>query len=177
MNMNVVAASKFFLLILKYELIFPFLSNAETYSGNATWYSLGSTACGPTYTDNDFVVAVSTKFWNNTEDPNPNHDHICNKTIRVRDAKNTSIQPITVKVVDKCGGCDESDLDLSPAAFEVFHSRDVGIFPVLWEFIDTKYANTIEDNENSRELDYYAGRPSNGNALERNTLTDSSKRR
>ncbi|ODM94971.1 Papain inhibitor [Orchesella cincta] len=139
-----------------YWTSFEFLSNAETYSGNATWYDLGSTACGVNYTNSDLVVAVSTTFWNNSADPNPNHDHICTKYIQVRDPHNSSVNPLTVKVVDKCGGCDEGDLDLSPTAFEHFYPTDKGLFEILWEFIEvTNKTEEIVEELNVYELDYY----------------------
>lgn len=42
------------------------------YSGDGTFYELGLTACGQTYTDNDMVAAISYKLFDQNGTPNPN---------------------------------------------------------------------------------------------------------
>lgn len=42
------------------------------YSGDATFYELGLTACGQTYTDSDYVAAISYKLFDINGTPNPN---------------------------------------------------------------------------------------------------------
>lgn len=42
---------------------------------------------------------------------------------------------IDLKVVDRCTGCEPSDLDVSPSAFDKIASRDRGRVDVTWAWL------------------------------------------
>lgn len=116
-------------------------------SGDATFYELGLTACGQTYTDSDYVAAISYKLFDINATPNPNSKFAsvcestpltnidnanCGKKIRVyRDGKS-----VDVSIVDRCAGCEgEYDVDLSPSAFNVLATESEGRVPITWSYI------------------------------------------
>lgn len=101
-----------------------------TVTGDATYYSLGLTACGRVYRDTDLVAAVAFSYFKN---PNPNNDAMCGKRVLVTDPKTR--KSVTVTVVDKCQGCKVGDIDLSPTAFTRLRELGVGRFRVNWNFI------------------------------------------
>lgn len=100
-----------------------------TVTGDATYYDLGMTACGQTYTDNDLVAAIAFNYF---KKPNPNEDEMCGKKAI---AKGNG-KSVTVMIKDKCGSCKEGDIDLSKAAFRQLSDLSVGRFQVTWDFIN-----------------------------------------
>ena len=100
------------------------------YYGDGTWYNLGLTACGQSYSNSDYVCAIASSRFTS---PNPNNDPLCNRKIRIQDP--SSGKTVDVKCVDKCEGCQYTDIDMSPAAFKKLRSLDVGRFKVNWWWI------------------------------------------
>lgn len=47
------------------------------------------------------------------------------------------VKSVTVKVVDKCRGCNTNDIDLSPAAFERLANESLGRIQVTWDYVWT----------------------------------------
>lgn len=41
---------------------------------------------------------------------------------------------VDATVVDKCVGCDNYDIDLSPSAFSVLADQNLGRIPVTWNY-------------------------------------------
>jgi hypothetical protein len=91
-------------------------------SGDMTYYAPGLGSCGGTNSESDAVVALSVDQYNGA-DP-------CGKTITV----NLNGQTTTATVVDKCMGCADDDIDVSPSVFELLASLDVGRIAVTWDF-------------------------------------------
>ncbi|KAL6699204.1 expansin-like protein [Trichoderma pleuroticola] len=95
----------------------------SAHSGSVTWYNTGLGACGQTNSDNELVVAVSHSLYD--------REHPCGRKIRVSYQGRSAV----VTVVDRCAGCAENDLDLSPAAFRaVIGELDIGRTAATWDW-------------------------------------------
>ncbi|PMB69311.1 Allergen Asp f 7 [Beauveria bassiana] len=79
---------------------------SSSIAGSFTYFYPGLGACGGHNGNNDYIVAVSAKIFDSQRP--------CNRRIRAW-YKGRSVD---VKVVDRCAGCAENDLDFSPAAFK-----------------------------------------------------------
>ncbi|KAF3069168.1 Allergen Asp [Trichoderma lentiforme] len=96
---------------------------ASAHSGSVTWYNTGLGACGQTNNDNELVCAVSHSLYD--------HEHPCGRKIRVSYRDKSAV----VTVVDRCAGCAENDLDLSPAAFRAaIGELDIGRTIATWDW-------------------------------------------
>ncbi|KAI0197590.1 RlpA-like double-psi beta-barrel-protein domain-containing protein-containing protein [Astrocystis sublimbata] len=96
------------------------VTSAFAFSGDMTYYNPGLGACGWTNGDGDAVVALS-----------PSKSGNCGRQIRIHyNGKST-----TAKVVDKCPGCGDESIDVSPTVFDQLANRDQGRVHVTWEFI------------------------------------------
>ncbi|KAH6912108.1 RlpA-like double-psi beta-barrel-protein domain-containing protein-containing protein, partial [Coprinopsis sp. MPI-PUGE-AT-0042] len=82
---------------------------------------LGS--CGRYNTENDFIVALSL--------PENSEHHRCFQHIQIHYRGRT----IEAQVMDSCPGCQEYDLDLSPAVFTALAPTSVGRIQVTWNFV------------------------------------------
>lgn len=91
-------------------------------SGDMTYYAPGLGSCGGTNSESDAIVALSYLQYNGA---NP-----CGKTINITLNGKTT----TATVVDKCMGCAEDAIDVSPSVFDKLASLDVGRTTVEWEF-------------------------------------------
>ncbi|KAK0198377.1 plant expansin [Armillaria mellea] len=92
----------------------------------------GLGSCGTTSTDSDHIVALSQILYDQfTPAGNANRNTLCGKTIHIEyGGKSTD-----VTVVDRCTGCAEWDLDLSPAAFDDLASESLGrLQGATWSF-------------------------------------------
>lgn len=93
-------------------------------TGDFTYYNTGLGACGHNNNDNELVAAVGHGLYDRT--------HPCGRNIRVHYKGKSAV----VKVVDRCGGCNDNSLDLSPAAFKkIVGSLGPGRVQGTWEFI------------------------------------------
>ncbi|KAI0280644.1 RlpA-like double-psi beta-barrel-protein domain-containing protein-containing protein [Russula aff. rugulosa BPL654] len=89
-----------------------------------TWYLPGLGACGFENNSSQPIVAVSWKLYDFTVSyihGNPNTNPVCGRKIHAI-YKGGSVD---VTVVDRCTGCNETDLDFSPGAFR--HLADLGV--------------------------------------------------
>lgn len=98
--------------------------------GDLTYFSLGLTACGQVYTDDDMVAAIAFSYFTS---PNPNVDPMCGKQVKIIDP--TTLKYVMVTIVDKCEDCKTNDIDVSPSAFEKLKPKIVGRSKVAWDFI------------------------------------------
>lgn len=98
--------------------------------GDLTYFSLGLTACGQVYTDDDMVAAIAFSYFTS---PNPNVDPMCGKRVKIIDP--TTLKYVIVTITDKCEGCKTNDIDVSPSAFEKLKPKIVGRSKVVWDFI------------------------------------------
>ncbi|KAG6819450.1 hypothetical protein H0H93_011799 [Arthromyces matolae] len=107
-----------------------------TQTGQGTFYSTGLGACGITNTDSDYIAAVSWKLFDNFpgyNGVNPNDNPLCGKKVKV----NYNGKTVTVALTDRCTGCDTTDLDFSPAAFDQLSEPSVGrIYNIQWDWLD-----------------------------------------
>ncbi|GKT46615.1 papain inhibitor [Colletotrichum spaethianum] len=112
----------------------PLPTNQEVHTGDLTYYDVGLGACGQTYSDSDLIVAVSHYIWDAVQSGgNPNSNPLCGKKIRVRRDGEGSVD---VTVVDRCTGCEPTDLDLSPAVFDRLANKDQGRVTGTWSWLD-----------------------------------------
>ncbi|GAV06145.1 hypothetical protein RvY_16176 [Ramazzottius varieornatus] len=106
-------------------------------SGKATYYnpSDGLGACGFLNSDSEKVAAVSPDTYDRYGKlPNPNDAPICRKCATVTSRKSGAT--VTVRIVDKCPGCQTKHIDLSPAAFKKLAPLHLGVIPVDWYLHD-----------------------------------------
>ncbi|EHK49370.1 uncharacterized protein TrAtP1_000094 [Trichoderma atroviride] len=97
---------------------------AALFTGSMTYYEVGLGACGQTNSDSELVVAVSHSLYD--------REHPCGRNIRIH----YEGRSVDVKVVDRCTGCAEDDLDLSPTAFQqVIGPLSIGRATATWEWI------------------------------------------
>ena len=106
----------------------------KTYEGEATHYQPGLGSCGDNSDASEMVVAVShSKYDAKAKSQNPNENPFCGKKVKVT----YEGKSIEVKVVDRCPGCSENDLDLSPSAFKKLAPLGKGrLKQVKWKMID-----------------------------------------
>ncbi|KAK9506990.1 hypothetical protein O3M35_008828 [Rhynocoris fuscipes] len=106
----------------------PISSNSK--HGDMTYYNLGMTACGRTYSNSDHVAALA--FGHFTA-ANPNNDPMCGRRVRIVDP--SSKKQVEVTVVDKCQACKMNDIDVSPSVFQQLKPLSVGRTQVKWQFV------------------------------------------
>lgn len=95
-----------------------------THTGRVTFFHPGLGACGETNTDSDFIVALGHAEFDSGS--------FCGRRLTAT----FQGKSVTVTVVDRCAGCGQFDLDLSPAAFEQLADLDVGVLNnVQWHFL------------------------------------------
>lgn len=63
---------------------------------------------------------------------NPNENPLCGLKLRLR----RSGKSVDVKIVDRCVGCAETDLDVTEAVFEKVANLDQGRVPVEWSWLE-----------------------------------------
>ena len=105
-----------------------------------TYYTPAQGACGWTNDESDLVVAVAHKLFDSAGEggSNPNDNPLCGRKIRVqRDFVESGAgrQSVDVEVVDRCTGCEPTDLDLSPAAFKKLALESQGRVQGEWAWL------------------------------------------
>jgi len=102
-----------------------------TRTGRATFFHPGVGACGGTNSDDDHIVAINTDTFQGFPGAgaNPNDNSICGKQVEVTFNGNS----VSVTVVDECPSCGPNDIDLSPSAFSVLASQDLGEIQATWK--------------------------------------------
>ncbi|GAB1730483.1 hypothetical protein NU195Hw_g5967t1 [Hortaea werneckii] len=120
----------------------PLPSNADTFTGDLTYYQPGLGACGVTSTEDDFVVALSHVLFDaagSSTDAggNSNENPLCGKMLRAtRYNEEASAQrSVDLRVVDRCTGCEVDDLDTSLKAFERLAPSASGRVDVSWAWL------------------------------------------
>ncbi|GAO13600.1 hypothetical protein UVI_02015280 [Ustilaginoidea virens] len=93
-------------------------------TGDFTYYYTGLGACGQTNHDGELVAAVGHGLYDRV--------HPCGRNIRLH-YKGRSV---VARVVDRCAGCNDNSVDLSPAAFRaVVGDLGLGRVKGTWEFV------------------------------------------
>jgi len=115
----------------------PLPSNTATFTGDLTYYSPGPGygACGFENTSQDSICAVSHIIWDAAStSSNPNDNPLCKKMIRITryDASVGGNRSVDVEVVDRCVGCQSTDLDLSLKMFTSLADESLGRVVGSW---------------------------------------------
>ncbi|KXT10047.1 hypothetical protein AC579_8655 [Pseudocercospora musae] len=98
--------------------------SGTSFTGDLTWYDVGMGACGETSTPDQPIVAISEAIFDSYPNGgNPNNSPLCGKyiTITGKDGKAHK-----AKIVDRCPGCKQSDLDLSQDFFNLVTNNGDG---------------------------------------------------
>ncbi|KAG6878220.1 hypothetical protein C0993_010641 [Termitomyces sp. T159_Od127] len=124
-----------------------------TQTGDATFYPTGLGACGIVNKDTDHIAAVSHLLFDafpyvfsslidlfpissvisGYNGLNPNTNPLCGKKVSV----SYGGKSVVVTLTDRCEGCALTDLDLSPAAFDVLADPSVGrLHGMTWKWLD-----------------------------------------
>jgi len=108
------------------------------YTGDLTYYDPGLGACGVTSSNSDKIVAVSHLVYDAVSTgSNPNANPLCGKTIRAR-RDNKSVD---LTVVDRCTGCQPTDIDVTIDIFGMLADVDQGRVLVEWNWLEDVPAN------------------------------------
>lgn len=116
----------------------PLPNGSEVYTGDLTYYNPGLGACGKDSTDNDPVVAVSHFTFDAVQTgSDPNQNPLCGRKIRAKRVNEKTGQSVSidVTVIDRCTGCQPTDLDVSPAMFKKMADPDLGRVKVTWAWL------------------------------------------
>lgn len=116
----------------------PLPANSQTFTGDLTYYGTGLGACGVVVQDTDMIVSISHLVFDAAQiGSNPNTNPLCGLMIRVTRFYETAgvRRSVDVKVVDRCTGCSETDLDLSPKAFQQLADMDQGRVTGDWAWL------------------------------------------
>jgi hypothetical protein len=114
-------------------------AGAGPFSGQGTYYELGTTgtslgSCGTSLVDSDAIAAVSHLLydsWPGYAGVNPNLNPICGKKAKV----NYGGKSVVVSIEDRCTGCAERDIDLSPSMFSDIADMGLGRIDITWEWV------------------------------------------
>lgn len=97
-------------------------TNEPEYEGEATYYDAdGTGACGFPASTNFYVAAINDEQYSKAN---------CGKCVDVEGPKGN----VVVRIVDKCPGCKEGDLDLSMTAFSKIANLSDGRIDISWHF-------------------------------------------
>ena len=120
----------------------PLPSNSETFTGDLTYYQTGLGACGVTSTSSDDIVSVSHIIFDaagssSSKGGNSNNNPLCGLKLRAKrfDDVRGAWRSVDLTVVDRCTGCEPSDIDVSYSAFDQIASRDKGRVEVTWAWL------------------------------------------
>ncbi|MCJ1333233.1 hypothetical protein MMC10_009927 [Thelotrema lepadinum] len=117
----------------------PLPSDTRSFTGDLTYYGPGLGACGVTSSDTDDIVSVShLLFDSESTGSNPNANPLCGLKIRAErlDESVNAQRSVDLTVVDRCVGCQATDLDVSPGAFQQLADMSLGRVTVTWAWLD-----------------------------------------
>jgi expansin (peptidoglycan-binding protein) len=104
-----------------------------THDGEATYYDADGTGnCSFPASPDDLLVAAA-------NDVDYAGAAACGACAEVAGPDGT----VTVRVVDRCPGCAEGDLDLSPQAFEQIAPLSAGRVPITWRWVACEVAGPM----------------------------------
>ncbi|KAL8831110.1 MAG: hypothetical protein Q9191_001059 [Dirinaria sp. TL-2023a] len=110
---------------LSLALASPLESLEKRTTGQITYYDAGAGigACGQN-NGGKLVAALSPSVYSASK---------CGKSIKVTNSANG--KSVTVKVGDKCAGCDANHIDLSETAFKKIGNTATGVLQGTWNFV------------------------------------------
>ncbi|EXJ75673.1 uncharacterized protein A1O5_00180 [Cladophialophora psammophila CBS 110553] len=107
--------------------------NGGPYTGDLTYYEPGLGACGIVSVNSDKIVAISHIVFDAVSvGSNPNANPLCGKKIRAR-KDNKSVD---LTVVDRCTGCQPTDIDVTINTFAELSDVDLGRVLVQWNWLE-----------------------------------------
>lgn len=108
------------------------------FTGDLTYYEPGLGACGVTSTSSQNIVAVAHSLFDKVQTgSDPNANPLCGRKIRAKRVKEGSGErSVDLTVVDRCTGCQPTDLDVSLSVFEKLADQDLGRVNVEWNWLD-----------------------------------------
>ena len=108
------------------------------YSGDLTYYGPGLGACGVTSTSSDMIVSIAHSLFDAAQiGSDPNNNPLCGRKIRAKRYKeNVGERSIDLTVVDRCVGCQPTDIDVSITAFGRLADPDLGRVSTQWSWLD-----------------------------------------
>ncbi|KAJ5097024.1 hypothetical protein N7456_007745 [Penicillium angulare] len=113
-------------------------SNGGPYSGDLTYYAPALGSCGYTNTESEHVLAVSHILFDAASTgSNPNDNPLCGLKIRIR----RDGESVDAKVVDRCVGCAETDLDVTESVFEKLATLAQGRVTMEWAWLEKAPVN------------------------------------
>lgn len=109
----------------------PLPTDGGIFTGDLTYYSPGPGygACGYQNTSTEAICAVSHFLWDaELKGSNPNANPLCGRRIRITrfDESVGANRSVDVEVVDRCVGCQPTDLDLSLEMFTSLADESLG---------------------------------------------------
>lgn len=103
------------------------------YNGDLTYYDPALGACGFTNSGSDAIAAVSHIVFDAVSvGSNPNANPLCGKKIRVRRGDKS----IDLTVVDRCTGCQPTDIDTTRSVFAELATIDEGRVLASWSWLE-----------------------------------------
>ncbi|KAF2188661.1 hypothetical protein K469DRAFT_703264 [Zopfia rhizophila CBS 207.26] len=114
----------------------PLPNGAETYTGDLTYYDPGLGACGIPSSSSDAIVSISHFTFDAVQKgTDPNQNPLCGRKIRAQRVNDGKTVSVDLKVVDRCTGCQPTDIDVSPTMFAKLADPDLGRVPVTWAWV------------------------------------------
>ncbi|CAL3963304.1 hypothetical protein PZA11_000966 [Diplocarpon coronariae] len=119
----------------------PLPTSNGIFNGELTYYSPGPGfgACGFENAATDSICAVAHALWDSQlTSSNPNHNPLCGKKIRITRYNEAAggNRSVDVTVVDKCMGCEPTDLDLSIKMFTTLADESLGRVVGTWAWLN-----------------------------------------
>merc|ERR1711939_620104 len=119
----------------------PLPTSNGVFNGDLTYYSPGPGfgACGYENKATDAICAVAHALWDSQlTSSNPNDNPLCGKMIRIT-RYNEAVggnRSVDVMVVDKCMGCEPTDLDLSIKMFTTLADESLDRVVGSWAWLN-----------------------------------------
>lgn len=112
--------------------------NGGPFSGDLTYYDPELGACGIKSSSSQNVVAVAHAVFDAAQTgSDPNQNPLCGRKIRAKRVKEGSGErSVDLTVVDRCVGCQPTDIDVSLSVFDKLADQDLGRVDVQWNWLD-----------------------------------------
>ncbi|KAK2795029.1 hypothetical protein FQN50_009808 [Emmonsiellopsis sp. PD_5] len=108
-------------------------ANGGPYTGDLTYYDPGLGACGISSSASEPICAVSQVIYDAVStSADPNQNPLCGLMIRLKRGERS----VDVRVVDRCVGCQPTDIDVSMSVFTQLALVEQGRVDVQWAWLD-----------------------------------------
>ena len=108
------------------------------YTGDLTYYEPGLGACGVTSSSSENIVSIPHSVFDAAQTgSDPNQNPLCGRKLRVKRYKEgVGERSVDLTVVDRCVGCQPTDIDTTTSVFQKLADIDLGRVTVQWAWID-----------------------------------------